>query len=274
MLKITDPNYFLPIIEALEAGKILSTGRTRPMIIRGVCRQTGLKGEYVVKLKGSDEMWPGANLKEILGSFIAAELGFSVPEPVIIHISEDLVETMKGRHDNFLFASRSIGFNFGTVLQTGGYQEVIAGQTMSRELRTKLFEIFALDMFWENPDRRTDKTNFLSNGKDLLIYDHELAFSFTQVLSFARNPQPWLITEADMQWVSNNYCYNLLKGNSFDFSNFAGRLSCLNDQFWEKAIAQIPNEWQSEDFTTIKSYLNTIIENRDQFVSELNRVLL
>ena len=76
-----------------------------------------------------------------------------------------------------------------------------------------------------------------------------------------------------MQWISDNYSYNLLKGSSFDFSIFAGRLSSINDQFWEKVSDRIPAEWKNENFTTIKTYLNTIIENRDQFVSELNRVL-
>lgn len=102
MLKLTNPDYFLPIVEALEANKILSSGRIRPMIVRGVCRQTGIKGEYVVKLKGSDQMWEGSSLNEILASFIALELNFQVPEPVVINISEEFLETMKNRHDNFM----------------------------------------------------------------------------------------------------------------------------------------------------------------------------
>jgi len=273
VLKLTNPDYFLPIVEALEANKILSSGRTRPMIVRGVCRQTGIKGEYVVKLKGSDQMWEGSSLNEILASFIALELNFQVPEPVVINISEEFLETMKNRHDNFMIATKSLGFNFGSALKDG-FQEVLPNQTLNAELKAKLCEMFALDVLLGNTDRRKGKPNFLTNGKDLLIFDHELAFSFTQVLSFARNPNPWLISQNDMEWLSNNFCYHYLKGINVDFSNFAARLSVINDVFWEKAIDTIPQEWQNDHINTIRIHVTKIVENREQFALELNRVLL
>jgi len=257
----------------LEAGKILSTGRTRPMIIRGACVQTGIKAEYVVKLKGSDEMYPGSSLNEILASLIAMEMGFLTPEPVIVNITDEFLETMKHRHGNYMIASKSLGFNFGSSLEKG-FQEVIPGQVISKELKEKLLDLFAFDVFIGNTDRRVDKPNFLSNGKDCLIFDHELAFSFVRLLSFARNPNPWLILEADLQWLSNNFCFNHLKGNNFDFSNFATRLSVIDQAFWGKALSVIPGEWQTEQFDIIKAYLERIIENKNGFVSELNRVLL
>jgi hypothetical protein len=64
------------------------------MIIRGVCHQNGYKGEYVVKLKGSSEMWQGSSLHEILGSFIALELDFQIPEPVIVNVSDEFVSNI------------------------------------------------------------------------------------------------------------------------------------------------------------------------------------
>lgn len=243
------------------------------MIIRGVCRQTGHKGEYVVKLKGSDQMWQGSSLHEILGAYIALELDFQIPEPVIVNISEDFVDTMRHRHDNFTIASGSLGYNFGSALQDA-YQEMIPGQSISKELRGKLLDLFALDVLIGNTDRRIDKPNFLTNGKDLLIYDHELAFSFTQVLPFARNPTPWLILPADMDWLLKNFCYQLLKGNNYDFSNFAARLAVLEEGFWQKADQVIPAEWKNEHFDTIKDYLAKVVEHRNQFAIELNRVLL
>lgn len=273
MLKLTSPEYFLPLVEALEAGKILSSGRTSPMIVRGVCRQTGQKGEYVVKMKGSDQMWEGSSLNEMLASFIALELTFHVPEPAVINISEDFLETMRHRHDNFNIATKSLGLNFGSALKDG-FQEVLPKQSLSPELKAKLCEMFAFDVLLGNTDRRKDKPNFLTNGKDLLIFDHELAFSFTQVLPFARNPNPWLISEADMTWLSNNFCYQHLKGNNVDFSNFTARLSVINDGFWEKAIDIIPKEWQNEHINTIRKNLTKIVENKEQFALELNRVLL
>lgn len=220
MLKLSDPDYFLPDVYPLEAGPVLSSGRTKPMIVRGVCEQTGIKGEYVVKLIGSQHMWTGACLNEILASLIAREFHFNAPAPVLFHITPAFVETMRGRHENFDAAFKSIGINFATEYITG-YQVIVPGQSLPQALYQQLFELFALDMFLGNVDRRHDKPNFSSNGKDLLIFDHELAFDFT--LALFRNPEPWTIRAMDMANVENNFCYRLLKGKNFDFSDFAVR---------------------------------------------------
>lgn len=271
MPKITEPDYFLPSVQAIEAGRILTSGRTRPMLIRGVCTQTGIKDEYVVKLKGSPEMFADACMNELIGSFIAAELNLNIPSPATVEISPELLEIMTG-HGNYNFASQSLGLNFGTIYKEG-YLEIIAGQKLSADLKEKLYDIFAFDILVGNPDRRIDKPNFLSNGKDFLIYDHELAFSFTQILSFARNPQPWLIPLAEMDWISRNYCFTQLKGKPFDFSSFVTRLEGLNENFWTIADKLIPSEWKTSNYLVIKDHINSIVANSQVFIQELNRIL-
>jgi hypothetical protein len=271
VIKLSEPDFYLPVIHALEPGRIFESGRTKPMQIRGVCEQTNEKGDYVVKLKGADHMWPGSNLYELLASFIATELNFKAPQPALILITEPFLEVMKlSGHKNFIYASKSLGLNFGTALQEG-YQEVILGQALPVEVKDKLIEMFALDVFLGNSDRRFNKPNFLSNGKEVLTYDHELAFGF--ILELFKNPEPWIIRPSDLNWLADNYCYRYLKGNDFDFSNFATRLNGINEAFWQKAEAVIPAEWQNEHFTTIKNYLGTIVEHKEQFASELKRVL-
>ena len=275
VLKISDPKYFLPEIEALEAGPILKSGRTRPMMIRGVCLQDHSKGDFVVKLKGSAHMWESSSLFEILGAFIARELDFYVPEPVVINISAEFVDTMLFSHENYSIATKSIGHNFGTSLQIG-FQEVVRGQSLNQELIKQLQNLFAFDVFIGNPDRRIDKPNFLTNGKEIMLYDHELAFSFTQLFSFARNPNPWNILNGDMEWLSKHYCFDYLSGNSHDFSTFADHLSVLDDDFWNKAWTLIPDDWKNKNdhFNVIKEYITKIVANRNHFANELNRVLL
>lgn len=273
MIKISNPEYFLPAIEALEAGKVLSSGRTKPTIVRGVCRQTGVKSEYVVKFKASEHLWQGSNLNEVLASFIAMELDFLLPEPVVVNVSSDFVDTMKDRHDNFNIASNSTGLNFGCALQTGFY-EIVLGQPLNERMTLKFRDLFALDVFLGNPDRRISRPNFLTDGNNLLIFDHELAFSFAQLLSFSRNPQPWIILKSDKQWLSENYAYNILKGRNINFTDFTDRLANLNNNFWNRAFELIPVEWQNEYLDVIKSYLNKIVYKRDEFAAELNSVLL
>lgn len=272
MAKFTDPDYFLPVIEALEANKILDSGRTKPTLIRGICSRTTLKSEYVVKFKGDPEMYPGASCKELLASFIGMELEFNIPEPAIINISDEFAEVIKeSRAPNAGIISRSLGFNFGTYY-IEGYLEPMREQTFPEEMIREFSNLFALDIFLGNPDRRVKRPNFLTNGKKILIYDHELAFSFNEML--IKNPSPWLIPDADMAWISENYCFNLLKGRNLDFSIFAARLSRLGEGFWTKASENIPLEWNEGRIEQIRSYLDRIVENRDQFATELNRILL
>jgi hypothetical protein len=274
VFKISDPEYYLPVIEALIAGKVMSSGRTKPMIIQGVCSQTGEKGEYVVKLRGSSHLWQGSSQNEILGSFIAAELGFQLPHPVIVNISKELVENMQVQgHENHTIAFSSLGYNFGSTLE-GGYQELQIGQTINKQLESRLLDLFGLDILIGNTDRRAAKPNFLTNGKDLLIFDHELAFSFIQQLPFARNPSPWLILPEDVDWLQWNFCYQRFKGNSYDFSNFVSRLDVLNEEFWVRAWELIPAKWRNLEFKVIKDYLTKVVNHKNEFASELNRVLL
>ena len=195
-----------------------------------------------------------------------------MPEPVIVNISDEFAETME-RHENYEVASRSLGYNFGSTLQNG-YQELLSGQPLNKDLQSRLLDLFAFDVLIGNTDRRGDKPNFLTNGEDLLIFDHELAFSFTQQLPFARNPSPWLNLHRAKTWKPEQNSYQQLKGNSHNFANFVTRLSVINEAFWTKAWNLIPEDWRNEHFDVIREYLTRVIEHRNEFASELNRVLL
>ncbi|MDR6941692.1 HipA family kinase [Mucilaginibacter pocheonensis] len=272
MLKLSHPEYFLPTVHALEPGKVLSSGTTEPQLIRGVCVQTGKKSDYVVKYIRAQRMSPEASGRELIAALIARELDFNVPEPVIINISDEFVELMRGK-DNFQVASNSLGFNFGNEYKTG-YYPVLKDQPLNESMILKLANLYALDIFISNADRRMEKPNFLTNGDDILVFDHELAFGFALELSFLRNREPWLIRDTDRVWINDNFCYNRMRGNQFDFSTFTNKFSSINDLFWNKLETILPAEWLNEQFFTIKTYLNTLIGEADLFSTELNRILL
>ena len=50
-MKITNPEYNLPIIEALTPFKLFENSANKPLLISGVDSITGERGELVVKLK-------------------------------------------------------------------------------------------------------------------------------------------------------------------------------------------------------------------------------
>ncbi len=270
MLKLSHPNYFLPIVHAMEPKQVLTSGTTEPQLIRGVCEQTGIKSDYVVKYIKSPRMSPEASARELLAALIARELDFNVPEPVVVNVSSEFAELTRGK-DGFVTASNSVGFNFGSEYKTA-YSQVLREQPLNDNMQHKLIELFAFDIFIGNADRRIDKPNFLSNGDDILIFDHELAFGFA--LDLFRNPQPWVIRENDKNWINENFCFNRIKGNQFDFSTFTDKLSVINNPFWDKVETIMPADWLSDQFYTIKAYLTTLINEADLFSHELNRILL
>ena len=151
MIKITDEAYFLPEVEALEASYPFSSGRTKPNLVRGVCHQTGERSEYVVKFKGSAQMFPSSSGKELLAAFIALELDLQVATPAIVNISPDFVEAMGAKHENYPVAAKSIGFNFANNYLGVGYQEPMEGQRFPDELLQKFMDLFAFDVFISNP---------------------------------------------------------------------------------------------------------------------------
>lgn len=272
MLKLSHPDYFLPAVEAVGAGPVLQTGTTLPQIVTGICTQTGVKYDYVVKFIASTRMSPEASARELIAALMARELDFNVPEPVIIHVSDAFVETMRG-DENFQVASNSLGFNFGNEYKSG-YFSVLKDQQINPVLETKLVDLYAFDLMISNADRRLEKPNFLTDGDDILIFDHELAFGFTLELPLLRNPEPWTIREQDLNWIRDNFCFDRIKGKQFDFSTFQQRLTGIDNSFWNKMETILPADWLTEQVGDIKDYLNQLITKADLFANELNRILL
>ena len=96
MIKITDPRYFLPTIQALSGSEVMATGANTPQLIRGVCIENGEKSNYVVKYLAAGRMYVGAYAKELMGVCIASQLGLNVPEPVMVHVTKEFIETLQG----------------------------------------------------------------------------------------------------------------------------------------------------------------------------------
>lgn len=264
MLKLSDEEYFLPEISALCEVDVFNNCTTQPMLIRGVCKKTGIKSDYVVKFKGSPRMSPIASCRELIASFIAMEFGFYIPEPVIIDISTEFIETIIGK-DGYKNAINSVGINFGCKYLTG-FMEFTSNQHLNYDLCKQAEQIFVFDVFISNTDRRTDKPNILTNGNEILIFDHELAFGF--LLDINKNPTPWIISDSDESWIKKHAFYQTLRNNKHNFDKLIEKLTLLNDHFWNKMYKTIPDEWLGKHFDDIKNNLYSIIENRNHFKKE------
>lgn len=273
MLKITNENYRLPQIHALEGLGLMETGTTAPMKIRGVDIETLERGQYIVKFHNSGRMSIKSSCRELLGAWIAQELGLNVIEPVVVDINENFLQLIIGK-SGYQAAQKSVGFNFGSVYKAG-FQELVEGKNIiSNSLLKQAQLVFMFDMFISNADRGAGKPNVMTDGSELLIFDHELGFSFADLLSFSQNPQPWIIGPSEREMFESHYFYKNLRYKQINFRPIVERLDLIDDSFWQSVDKHLPTNWKSDDVTKIRAYLTKIVENKDIFAQQLTNVLL
>jgi len=268
-VKITDDDFKLRTIFAIEHIEKFTSGATLPMLIRGICKETEKKGEFVVKyLEG--RMDKDASCRELLGSFLAMQIGLNVPEPVLIEIHQDFVATIEHLTE-IRYIKNCIGYNFGSEF-VPGYSKILNEQSLNENQINDAIEIFGFDILISNPDRRVDKHNLLSNGKTTLIFDHELAFSF--LLYLFPNPKPWTINNDDLKWIKNHVFYQRMLERKPNFEGFVQKLDLIDDVFWDKANALVPEDWKTTKFDKIKNHIELVKENKDVFLQQLNNLVI
>ncbi len=267
--KITDYDFFLPIIEAQIPHKTFSAGRNKLLLLRGVCQNTQAKGDYVMKFRNSQAMGVKASARELLASFIAMQLDLSVPNPVLIKINQAFVQTLQG-NDSYINAGDSLDLNVGYKYMEG-YFDLIRNQPISDVQRLQINQIFPFDIFISNVVRRTENLNLLTDGSSLLIFDHQSAFDFLS--ESYKNKTPWEFRPQDRDWIRNHLFFPYLKNKFPDFSILVNKLSRLDDNFWKKVFSLIPDEWETEELEEIKTHLQAIITHKDLFLQSLKNVL-
>lgn len=268
-MKFTDDDFKLRTIFALEHIDKLESGATVPMLIRGICKDTQKKDEYVVKyIQG--RITKEASCNELLGSFLAMQMGLNVPEPVLIEISQDFVATIDHLPE-VKYIKNCIGYNFGSQF-VNGYMEILNDQSLNEYQIDSAIDIFAFDILICNTDRRVEKHNVESNGNETLIFDHELAFGFVSFIF--PNPEPWKIPDDDLKWIKNHVFYRRMLERRPNFKSFVDKLDLIDDSFWIKANNLIPDEWKSDRFEKIKNHVESIKKNKDVFLQQLNNIVI
>ncbi|MEX0812612.1 MAG: HipA family kinase [Chitinophagales bacterium] len=272
MTKLTYQKYRLPVVEALNSFDLFETGTTAPMAIWGVDSDTGERDRFVVKFKKHNRMTPVSSAFEFLGAWMAIEIGLPAAEPVVVNISDDFVSTLLGR-DGYKAASQSLGFNFGTRYNSGITQIPQIGFKLNDTMLEQAKLLFAFDLFIQNIDRGHQKPNVGTNGEELFVYDHELAFSFIHQLPFLRSKTPWVLSSAESELYKKHFFYKRLKEEQIDFTAQVDKMDCFNDYFWNEVFTKIPKEFQVDKIKYVISYLKLTLDHRSEFVNSLNKII-
>ncbi|MCD6019867.1 MAG: hypothetical protein K0S53_2988 [Bacteroidetes bacterium] len=258
-------------IEALVGIKVMEDGANKPLVVRGVIKSTGEKDDFLVKLNTSERMHPGARCFEYLGACMAKELDLSPAEPVIIEITTEFIEASIGK-PWWKMAKESLGLNYGCYFVEGG-RNFANGESLTAAQYKEAQSIFAFDIFASNSDRNNLKQNMVTDGENILIFDHELAFGFIFDLFSGNNTTPWIITERDREWVEKHYFYPHLKGNVIEFEGFVNKFVNLDAGFWTKVDGNLPHLWKVQHIETIKNRTQAFVENKELFIEQLKSIL-
>jgi|SRR6218665_704383 len=269
MSRITDAGYRLPEIFAQRLDQGLQNSANQPLLITGVDKDTAEKGSFVVKLRAAPRMSPEASMRELLASFLAMEMGIPVVEPAIIEITPEFVELLKDS-PAWAVGNKSLGYNYGSRY-IRDYSVLLLNKRLTEHQLPLAQDALAFDIFIQNSDRTNVKPNMLTDGRNLVILDHEIAFGFIFVPFLTANI--WEMTGQDRNWISQHCLLPLVKGQEFDYEAFDSKFDTLSDTFWQRAWELIPEEWRTDQFDSIRKTLTGIIANREQFILELKKIM-
>ena len=256
-MSIKNEGFSVPVVWLERYENTFGTGANQPVLCSGIYEGTEDSGEFVVKLLASERMSNEACFRELVAALIAIELGIRVVNPVIVNIDEDFSESLIGK-ECFQRIKDSIGLNFGSKYLGKGYRTIVKDEKFDDNLLEKAKDVFWFDMFLQNVDRTFTKPNLLTNGKDLVMLDHELAFSFLFLLG-GGEMDPWNVTREKWPNFSDLILPTKLKNATFNEQSIADKIGLLDNEFWDCVSNFIPAEWANDD------YLQRIIDHVNRF---------
>jgi hypothetical protein len=250
--------------------RFLQTGRTSPAIFSCLPDSDDEECEFVVKLKGGPELLPSSLACEAIASELADYFDLKHPQQAIAQLDEPLADVVAQQEVSKAELLRaSVGKNFGTALLNNLVTWPVDRKLSASQLQSA-FEIFAFDVLIQNPDRRFNNPNLGSVGDHLVIYDHELAFSFR--FDIFPSPQPWKIGE--QRFWNEHVLFNALKHQPFELDSFIEKLSVLPVSLLDAIEHQIPEDWVGDIFPAVRNHLMAISSHADEFRDEIVRRLI
>lgn len=257
----------VPTLEARAFQYALSSGRTKPCVFECVDPEGGNAGEYVVKFRSQVNNNAVGLLCELVASCLAKRLGLRVPDPAVVSISHKAAQAIPNREVREV-AEQSIGTNFGSRFCSGGYTTWPKNQSIPEYLTTQALHVFIFDAIADNPDRSADRPNLLWKSNELLLIDHETAFSFMYAIG-SNNP-------LDVQrrpYLRKHLFHKQLCGLLHDYQPMQERLGAFTEEDWRVILECIPGEWRGPEMEQIRDHLLETASQHETFIRNIQKVL-
>ncbi len=231
-------------------------------------KQSNEDVDIVVKLNGSMDGGTRSAVFELVGSLMAARLGIATPQPFLVSLSQDFIDSVAA-HEH-VYAQRlkkSVGWNFGSEMMKDA---VIWAEDASipKMMLTEAAKIFSFDGLTQNADRRRGNPNLMMKGDKLVVFDHECAFTFLD--SIFPSSEPWTMGTGD--YMERHALCKGLKGIALDWAACRDSLQGFNDAFFDSVRQSIPHEWNGLQYVeAIQRHVTTVVQHSDLFEIELQK---
>ncbi len=235
----------IPQLTATRFLKVMGSGRTQPCLMAAEDTE-GNELEVVVKLKGHPQIMPGGLAAEAMASLLAAELDLPVPPPFLVRIEKEFAQTVPDAAVRVILEN-SAGLNFGSQKWGPGYAIWPRDRFIPKTMKAAAMEVFAFDGLIQNPDRRAVNPNCVFLGDDLLLYDHESAFSHFHDLL----PKP-LWEPGGMSCLNEHIFRQALRGEPLELDRLQGAFEALDAARVQGYQDSIPAEWNGQTVTADK----------------------
>lgn len=259
------------LVEAARFDRMMSNGRTKPMLL--VC--DGQQGEIELIAKFSTGCSIGGLIREAMTAMLALDLGLPVPPPFLVRLSPDFIDSIPDAATANMLRTGDI-HGFGSLRLPDGFAAWIEpGGRMSPALEQEALDIFTIDCWLTNGDRRTTNHNLLTDGKGFAIFDHELAL-MTSLNLFWK--EPWLVNALHGASPPQDHVFfkHLRAKAAYPLEVLSARFAALTDARIDEYAAALPPSWAAAEASTIATARAFIMALRDSLapaVTELKRAL-
>ena len=246
----------------------MASGRTSPALCGCEDAAGGSVGEFVVKLRGAVQEF--GLLNELMGSKLATHFGIASPPAALIYIEPELVDLISAVEPaQANLVARSVGLNFGTQALVG-FSTWPVDKPIPDIMWDAAVNVFAFDALLQNPDRKHLNPNLMSKGDDLVVFDHELAFSF--LLDIFPSPIPWDLSS--QRYLEEHVFYRQLRSKPIDLTLFTANLTELSLDLVENIFADVPSEWNNENAKKIAQHISIMRDHAEEFAEQIRRFLV
>jgi len=259
----------IPCLRAVSFTKVLSTGRTQPFL--AVCEEeSGTQHEIVVKTRAGMESAEDGLICELMAALLAKDLDIPVAEPVLVDIEADFAQAIPDPAMSKM-AQGSLGLNYGSRFLGPGWVTWPPGRGIPLAVLPIAADIFAFDVLIQNPDRRRANPNLLRRGDDLVVYDHETAFSF--LYSIVPGQYPW--EGKGIDYIREHVFFNALRGKALSWGRFVGALEAIDKRRLQEYSNSVPADWRKGKNTVerILEYLGKSTANVRAMIRRIGAVL-